>query len=309
MNLMDNYGEFELPDEKREIEVIKDPVKIILSHYELFRKIVEKDLEKNKYFNAENAYNSALKLFEGKETFDPSSDDVNKAINDATSKKSEDKNDEFLGFFISALHNSTNLETLVVKEYSQHYHGYRLKKDKLLVLKDGKNNSRGAYIGKYSEGNIINYGTLLQAGENAQDGIIINHSHIQFDCHNIKNLLAINTGTVHYSRYFYGEHKKPSLMNLGCTESYNLGFNIKVDIRNIPENLSDVPLYLKPKLDKTLKDIKYLQELKNADYKEQIKQYSSFNWNELEENIMQVGGMASFVKMTRSLEKMRRSLC
>lgn len=207
MSTIDNYGELELPEEKTTIEVVEDPVKIIIATYDIFKKIVSpKILEYERtHFNVwpffwwtvadfvEEIYGDAEKLFRGKEQISLTQEHL-REINKYISQKAVVCDGTAL--FFSALHNDTPLKVLAIDEYLDlEIFGYKLKKDKTLVLGE---KVHAKFLGYSCDGNTINKGKIGSQGEWARIGLHINQGTLEVrgwaPVTSLSNALFVNAG-------------------------------------------------------------------------------------------------------------------
>lgn len=190
MSSIDAYGDFDLPEETTEIEVIEDPTKVINGYYEIFTKICEKtnkEIRTGTYYweddvrFAEEVYNQMCNFFDGKQL------NVNQdAVLEYLRTKAKPK--DHSGIFLSSLQNNSNLDELILTDFpkvSSSYPkdfetikriGYRLKPNKILVLEE---DIRAEHAGDYSEGTIINKGIVGWLGNSTKKGVIINKGKVK----------------------------------------------------------------------------------------------------------------------------------
>ncbi len=327
MSAIDAYGEFELPEEKSEIEVIKDPVRFVSSSYDAFDVIFKK---KSRQFPTSGQY-SELKeaLYSAGESFFAEKE---LKFNEAQIKKvlellDKEKYDIFYptyvknGMFLSALQN-TCIDKLIVDNVN-HFHelGYRLKRNKWLVI--GKNamdihagvsEKNVGFVGYNSEGNIINNsehiyhlgmwsecGVYLNNarsktfGDGSKGGIFINNKHAERFGSAAKNdgvyinnnktevFAADEKGTAINNGYMIHESPWSNTNNIINIKKYKTHMSYAIELPRFKE-LS----HLKQKLEDKLKEIDFTKTLNELSYEEQIKQAERFDWQKFEQDIKEL---------------------
>lgn len=178
MSIIDTYGELDL-EQKEKIEIIENPLQVIHSSYSMFRKLTQNIIRKDNWWkdetnlNVEHIYECALKIFEGKEHIKLD----HKQSPDILDTLSRTQSNDGTGLFLSALLNKTSMEALVVDDFAHLIQlGYKLDTKKTLVV--GKNVFLSAteYVGKFAEGNILNYTNYYcYLSNKAKSGIHINN--------------------------------------------------------------------------------------------------------------------------------------
>ncbi len=201
MNILDAYGDFDVPEEKSVVEVVEDPVKIVLASYDLFKKISKNEIKNNGYKNEsdiEPVYLQGLKVFVEKTELKPDAEQLEEIINEL--RKKAEKLDG-TGVFLSALINTTKISMLFVDEFPKlDQIGYRLKKNKTIIL-GPKNIS--FELGLFAEGNTINQGTTTHQGYNASGGNHINQGTTTHQGYNASGGNHINQGTIQHDQGLY----------------------------------------------------------------------------------------------------------
>lgn len=172
MSTIDHYGEFEMPEEKVSIEVVEDPVKVVVSCYEMFKMIIKGKTQENGYYSTHNVMlinNETLKIFNGKEKLKPDAKQIEEIVEELRKKAKEV---DGTGIFLSTLVNQTKINTLYINEFPKlDQLGYLLKKNKTIIL--GPKNYT-YYLGTFAQGNTINKGTTRYQGIEADGGNHIN---------------------------------------------------------------------------------------------------------------------------------------
>lgn len=192
MGLIDVYGDFDVPEEKLTIEIVEDPVKTVLSCHDFAKK---NSIKKTKYNGnscvketVNTAYAQLVDLFKNHKNLKP---DMKKILPVLKTKAEEC---DITGLFLSALHNTVDLDALIVDDFPEEldHLGFLLKEDKILVLgKKIKCNDTG----EESCGKIINHGNCQILGFRTNNGLIINNSAINYalSFHSTKGIY-INNG-------------------------------------------------------------------------------------------------------------------
>ncbi len=260
MSAIDNYGEFDLPEEKTRIEVVEDPVKTVLSCYEMYCTHIEKS---KKFISIEDKlskfYEKGLKILEGKEKLKIEKNQTKQILDIIFSKEDEEYVSKEM--FLSALINETANDFLIVNKLKSkidprlNYHlefiGYQLKKGKTLILGQRISSNNAGYRGK--GGIIINRGDARNLGSYYLDGILVNLRRGE-DCFSSysQNTTIINTGmcgaignvskiglviNLGNTQVLGNESENEVIINLGSTEHFGTGaknsilINMK-DIKN-----------------------------------------------------------------------------
>ncbi len=258
MNILDAYGNFDLPEEKAVIEVVEDPVKTILSTYKLFRGTVEKKLNEkelegygpNWVYEKEfrnYLYEETAKLFDGKEQTKLSDEQLKQVTCEIKYKQ---KPWDATGIFFSALQNKTQLELLVADGLPAiSVIGYKLKPNKTVVLGP---ETKAISLGYQAEGNTINLGEVRYQGAEATKG------------------MHINSGALDFMGWaLFGEQSKGVWVNIGRFLAY---FSIEENIALAQDGVSrmlkyedfEKSLQKKPsRLEKKLKELDFLKATKN----------------------------------------------
>ncbi len=265
MSAIDRYGEFELPEEKVKIEIVENPVRTVMSAYELFRKMADERIEK--YFRSirtllpkkeiEELYDSAVKLFEGKEKLridlDASAD-----ILDLIRRKI--RMYDATGLFLSALQNKTDLEALLIHNFPAKldYLGYQLDSSKKLIT----DKTDVWFLGNCCRGIIINSSNNYnnEFAKEAENGIQINLGRIGSFGADRKGGIQINSGTVY----------------LKNTVESNAIFDISVERIYENKNL------------KTASSILRILAYNNHSHEDLLNLLKTFDWKEFEKEIKAV---------------------
>ncbi len=276
MSVIDNYGEFELPEEKAEIEVVEDPVKTVLSAYEVYEKIANELMWKRLADAPEVFYFEAKKVLEGHEKLEINADNA-KEILKVLSQKNKDPSMQ-PGFFLSALQNNTNLEILVIDGMHNSTHfGYKLGKNKKLVVGRAINTSA---IGINSEGIIINYEYVKEMGRNTAGGLQINFGSVTRYANDAKEGLHININKV---SYHFGSLNGG--LHINASRRYTLGLINVLDLNKSEYGLSKPQTKLKRRLENRLKELKVLEAVKLEPYEKIYKTIKSYNFKKFEQDI------------------------
>ncbi len=322
MSIIDNYGEFDLPEEKSTIEVIEDPVKAILSYYDFFEKLIPKRMENIQYpSKIEKLYDEASKMFEGKENWNP---DGQKIIEELKPKLNFETWDTcnyvngmllqlWTGIFLSAMHNKTSLKTLILDGFFDERErglmdaGYRLKQNKTLVMGP---KVQSQFVGQYAEGNIINYGKSQILCNEAVNGVHVNYYHINYrqydlsfaseakggvqinnglvNCMGLRSLkgVQINNGIKYQGEYYSHQYNQPN--GIKISTRINNG-EIKYGSLMYEIELKEpFMIQQKQKLDYKLKEIDFLKKLPEHSYEEQLKQIESFNFSKFQKEMTEI---------------------
>ncbi len=301
MNVTDAYGQFELPEEKIDIEVIENPVQIIVSSYNLFKKIIQNmtkkidDFEDFRtgiiYVDNDELYNQAVKLFDGKEKLKPNENELEEILKRILV---DAENWDESGIFLSAMHNTIDLDVLAIDKFFNLAHaGHKLKENKILFL--GKK-IYSYCTGDESEGIVINNGEAKHFCNTVEKGIVINNDR----CENYfyatpKSLIWINTKTATFigGHSFDGEiyaNKKREKNNL----TFNIAFARYQQTNKTPlvyiKNETDFEkiISFENEINQKLIDIDFLKTLHKLPYANQIKQLRRFDFRQLEKDIHRI---------------------
>ncbi len=310
MNIIDNYGNFDIPEEKSEIKVVENPVQTIFSLYELFSKTMAKELIKEVdqywwYCNHQKFilpfYKKTLALFDGRPKLglnEEKAGELLKLIKYSENKKSG-KNIGEVGLFLSAVHSSANLEVLVLGDFKYlDFIGYKLPENKTVVI-GPKIKLNKYYIsgmncigGCEAKGNVVNYGSIYSVGRESESGVHINLESVTQFCWHSNGGVHINENN---TRDMGLGSRKGIMINEGRTKEiygYNTMEKICINKRSSkypPMGIISIKPKqfhpLKSKLNKKLEEISFLKKLGNADYETIVKQIKSFNFKQFEQDI------------------------
>lgn len=179
MSVISHYGEFEAPEEKTEIEVVEDPVRAVLSCYDFFKQSTKDFANKNKYdyTSVPLIYDSAVKIFDGKEKLSPSPIQMMEIFDEMSSSE---KKYDYTGLFLSALLNKTALDVLIIIHpfHELEFIGHLLALDKTLFLGPNISENPIQQIGFKCKGNVINncHG-VVDFATGAKNGVQINYTY------------------------------------------------------------------------------------------------------------------------------------
>lgn len=305
MSVLDNYGEFELPEEKSKIEVVEDPVKMVISSYEIFEKVATKIVnDKNIYLEpkAQLIYDEAVKLFNGKEQLKLTDKEAEKIV-EFVKPKTFRLMDYFSieGYFLSALHNTTTLDVLLIDKSNNFFSlGYKLKKNKTLIFGPNVN----CYcLGESCQGDVINLGIVHHFAKKAIDGVQLNFWIGDEQALYAENGIQINLSKHDYLIGFQGHLTKGGIqINVGNIYNqgasiWNLEGGIQINLgkmapySNTMINLTDSFLSskvkkLKKKLEKELEKVEIFENLfLGMSYERKVNMVRQFDWNSFEKNI------------------------
>lgn len=302
MNVADAYGDFELPDEKSEIEVIEDPVKTIISCFKLFEKKTKTD--EYKYFNdatemEEKLYQEAVKIFDGKEDLKASAKELEEISRAGYASAYEIQ--AVLPCFFSAMQNTTHINDLVISPPANRFlvgtYGYLLKENKCLFLTTGVYHS----IGFKNRGNIITtkYCEGICIGEEHESGLIINFGKPTFHMgEKQKGGIIIQIGDANTNAI--SSHRMEGGIFINSTGSDSIGREnsggliININKKDVPlyRTVIDLPRYAKfshiqKKLEDKLEETKCLKDLENPvySYGERINRLNKFNFKQFQIDI------------------------
>ncbi len=318
MSILDAYGDFDVPEEKSVIEVVEDPVKVIISCYDLFKR-TSKQFFKNDWYRSEKkdlVYNEALKVYEGKQELKVDEKQLEQIIEELRKRA---KNFDGTGLFLSAMLNTTKINMLFVDEFPElDLIGYKIGKNKAVIL--GPKNNSFEIGGSAKEGSVtINQGTTDFQGCEAEGGSHINQGTIHYD----QGLGAtggnhINQGTTQYQGWYAsgGNHINQGTthdqgwyvsggnhINQGTTttQGYNATGGNHINIKTVKKDkgklvidLSQKQHPLKSQLEQKLDELEFL---KTKDADRLIQLINDYNWkkfdiqlNEICEKIKKVYG-------------------
>lgn len=283
MSAIDNYGELEMPEEKAEIEVVEDPVKTVMSIYELYEKIADKTPWNAKY---DSLYFETEKLLKERENLQMSPEQVNEIMK-FFSRKQGYKYGMEIGLFLSALHNNTNQEIMIIDNLNNTTNlGYKLNKNKKLVFK----RSHASVLGNKSEGIIINYGDVNDLGRQSIGGLQINFGTGSDFAKSSKGGLYINAEKINDFGSLNGG------LHIDVSRRYSIALENVIDLNKSEYSLSKQQTKLKRRLENRLKELKVLQAVENESYERIYKTVKSFNFKKFEQDITD---LATELKNTR----------
>lgn len=288
MTGIDSYGEFELLEEKSVIEVVEDPVKTVLSLFDLFHtKFMTRSC-----WNLEEIYVECEKAFEGKEKLKPNFNDVNEILKGFEQKPYVKWADISIGLFLSAMHNSTATDVLFLKKGIWHYSGYKLAQDKTLITGFGFKKEIFSYVGEEGKGNIINYGYLHNLGDRYKNGLTINLGETARQGSYSENGLHINQKTTE----MFGSYAKAEVfINTGtvkdvCDRVININASLKSPFLEKAINLyqhsgTEKIVALRTDLDSKLEQIAFLKKIKEVGCEKIVEQARKFDWKKFKQEI------------------------
>ncbi len=313
MSIIDNYGDFDLPEEKSVVEVVEDPVKVVSSCYDLFKKIIGGKTKENNWYwddsTVKQLYEESLKIFVEKTELKPDAGQLEEIINELR-KKAEEL--DGTGVFLSALVNTTKINRLFIDKFPKlNQTGYRLKKNKTIIL-GPKNIS--CKLGQFAEGNTINQGTTTHQGYNASGGNHINQGTIQqYQGYNASGGNHINQGTITYQGECAsgGNHINQGTItyqgecasggnhiNQG-TIQHDQGWGASggnhINIKTVKESkgklvidLSQKQHPLKSQLEQKLDELKFPEQTKKATPEETTKKINEYDWQKFDKEINEI---------------------
>ncbi len=314
MSIIDTYGELESPEEKEEIVVVEDPVKVVLASYDLFKKIIGGKTKENNWYwderKIEPVYLQGLNVFVEKAELKPDAGQLEEIINELK-KKAEEL--DGTGVFLSALVNTTKISMLFVDEFPKlNQTGYRLKKNKTIIL-GPKNTS--LELGRFAEGNTINQGTIQHdQGYWARGGNHINQGTTTHQGCYASGGNHINQGTTQYQGWYAsgGNHINQGTtthqglgatggnhINQGTTTHqgcYASGGN-HINIKTVKESkgklvidLSQKQHPLKSQLEQKLDELKFLKQTKKATPEETARIINEYGWQKFDKELDEICG-------------------
>lgn len=310
MSTIDNYGKFEVPEEKTQIEIIEDPINCIISSFELFKKM-HGEIWKSVFSEPEKVqkiYLSALKIFENKQNLRIGIKDMNELTKIFKSERQSAQNTA--GLFLSALQNETAIDTLIITSPLElNLLGYKLKQKKRIILGENittynlgsnakggiiVNKGNATYLGYLSEGGIqINKEQSTHLGTGGKKSININQGITQYLGNNncTADGIYINQGMC---RVFGVEHGGKGLyINLGEMQS-----NIIEDIHPYRSKVIRLNHYtcfkkpelklLKSKLEQKLGELDFLENITDNPSDEELKLLKEFDEIQFEKELANI---------------------
>ncbi len=273
MSAIDNYGEFDLPEEKTRIEVVEDPVKTVLSCYKWF---VELILKENPLVSIDQIYQTAVKTLDGKEKLNFTAKEIERIV------KQSDV-DRYANLFLSALHNQTNLKTLIINSPNFMTIGYELKNNKTLVI-GPKINVDPAY--QFTNGTVINYGKseCHMYDSNKKPAFFMNYGEIGY-------LITQNGGICLNKNIIYDIGKD----EITCI---NIGYPIQIFDSDKQEKIQENTIYHKNSniamtqinrsLIQKLEEISFLETLQELSYEQQFEKVDKVDFNKFEQELKEI---------------------
>lgn len=284
MGIADNYGEFEVPEEKSVIEVVEDPVKSIISYYDLFKRVCKK-ITKNVEFADHNTYKQiykeSLKLMEEKEDLKINGETLENIKQKILNEK---ERNTCPSLFLSCIHNTMNIQTLIVNNFPrQLYLGYELKPNKTLII--GPQMSVWD-AGDHCEGNILNYGEISHLASYAKGGVQINHCYCTSMAYASEGGIQISTGKTSNTVGPYAtggiQIQNEILMQYLDKETkiHNWSNLIRTNKRL---------QQLQKKLEEKINETKFLEQA-DLPFEEQIKKVNLFDFKKFEKEMTEICG-------------------
>ncbi len=298
MNIIDAYGDFDLPEEKSVIEVVEDPVKIVSSCYDVFKRFTRKSKIKNNniWYEYETyidpVYKEALKVFGEKQELKADNKQLKEILREIR-KKAE--NYDGTGLFLSALINSTKINILFIDGFPKlDQIGYNLKENKTILL--GLENIFCHELGLYAKGNTINQGSALWQSTFATGGTHVNQQIIRHQGYGATTGNHINQGTITTSQGFTatgGNHinKEETAYQRGTPYEKGKYINLKrIAMRTTIIPISLIDLYpkkseLKTELEQKLDELDFL---KTEEPEKLIQLASKYDWNKFGKEINEI---------------------
>lgn len=299
MNAIDNYGDFDLPEEKIGIEIIENSFNTIINCYHQFKAVIEKN--KDDLYREDLVYENAEKLFLGKENLQIKDDEIKYLLN---AIKIHTYPNDRTGLFLSALHNKTLTDILFIDEFKDEWFGYKLGEGKTLVI---GSKTKAGLLGKLAKGNIINYGDISMCGYDSFKGLQINFGDIwkqglrssggvQINYNKLSFIRPNNALNINKNSQPDLSNKKNSTKNLPPDILWQMGdyggtpileYNIYYKNTVIDTNQ---PLLnnIKQKMDEKLKDLEILKSLNNSPCDEIIKYIRKINFQKLEKELIKI---------------------
>ncbi len=274
---IDSYGEFELPEEKPQIEIVENPVQVVNSLYEIFKTKIKRIDINNK--TSSKMYGLAEELLLEKKDLKIKGSEIEEILNFL---RKENDSKSLIGLFLSAL-NNTVINTLIINDFSKLHHiGYLLAKDKKLLLGE---KVLAIWAGYAGQGVLINNGGVINLADEATDGVQINNGRIAtFAFYNSGSPVLINNGLV--EEHFSCSISTGLSINNGTLESmlnrYNRHniINLKNKSKNKKTNL------LKFRLQNKISELDFLKNLKNETYDSVANKLDAFDFNKFKQEII-----------------------
>ncbi len=310
MQAIDAYGEFEIPEEKATIEVVEDPVKTTIACYHLYqgeaKKLLdEKRLNLKDIFDTQpKLYGFAEKIFDGKEKLKIKGSDLIRIVKEERSKIyfyfvdnfiNIDRGDHYYcdiltGPFLSAFHNNTALDVLVIKDiFCLLTAGYKLKRNKTLVIDSP---ATVLDLGILCQGNIINYADLRHKlfnndsafASSIENGLQINYGRAVFFGIDCKSGIQINNNTVDYflrnANSADGNGERAIKIEKGKT-IYDKTVDV-IDLTNPKDYLFHT------KIKNKLKEIEFLKDLNKKEIDEMEQRIREFDFARFEKELIKI---------------------
>lgn len=296
MSAIDNYGEFDLPEEKSEIEVIEHPYLILAKCYDDFNQLIKN----NKEINDKKAYDEALNLLKDKKELKINNNEI-KELLDIIKLKQKKFNYFAAGLFLSAVHNNLNsIKVMLIDNFVEKIEpllkygvngplGYKLNSKKMLIVGP---NTGVEQLGEYSKGTIINYGKTYGMAFYSQQGLQINHGIITRLALRSAGGTRINYGNLKWIRQNNGLNinmgKKTDIM-ISPSDAGSFPINNR-DIYYKDQVLyqEKISIQSKQKLYEKLKELDFLKIMNKLPEEEQIQKVESFNFNKFEKEVTDI---------------------
>lgn len=270
MSVIDNYGEFEMPEEKEHIEVDENPVHVVNSLYELFKTKVKG------IYNKRNAYELAEELLLDKKDLKIKGSEIEEILNFL--RKDADS-ESLAGLFLSAL-NNTIINTLIINDFPKlDCIGYRLAKNKKLLLGRKVITIWAGYDG---QGVLINNGSVISFADETTDGTQINNGRTAEFAFYTSGGIQINNGLVRSS--FSSLINKGLQINNGTLE-FELSQYITEKIIDLKRKFKNKKInLLKSQLQNKISELDFLKNIKNETYEQIANKIDAYDFNKFEKD-------------------------
>lgn len=190
MDSLERYGDLRGPERKGRIKAEAEPLKIVVSLYQVYRPVADRIiLEKKDWYHyrsmVESLYGEACELFRHYSDMDAGWGAAGVLAEKAWPK-------DGTGMLLSALLNSTGTEGLVVERFPElDMIGYRIKGGRTLVLREG---TQALSAGREGRGVVLNWGECRMMGLWQEGGFQANFGSTDFLAHSAKAGVAVNWG-------------------------------------------------------------------------------------------------------------------